>query len=110
MSLQILLPTYQTQNPEQHRIEHDKSATAVELEGLSRTVIDAMNTRSFDKIKQLVGSKYRANIDGLPKSNSYKDNETDYQRLMMKDPEYRIEVVNVEADVDERADYAIGEC
>jgi hypothetical protein len=108
-SLQILMPEYRRPRIQpDDSVDHEPSPAAAELEALSRSVIDAMNNRSFDKIKQLVGSKYKSNIDGLPKADSYNDNLIDYRQLTQKNPGYHVEVVNVSADVDEQAGYAIG--
>lgn len=57
----------------------------------------------------MMAKSYKADLDDITQSSSYDENETQFRQLSTKNPEYRVEVVNVEADVDEDGQYAIGE-
>ncbi|KAF7191532.1 hypothetical protein HII31_07034 [Pseudocercospora fuligena] len=108
-SLSILMPKYeQAQNPESKK--QDRTATELELERLSRAVIDSINNRSFQAPKKLVAKNYRADIDELPKTNDYDENEKDFRRVAKENPEYHIDVIDVTPDVDEVSGYAIVYC
>lgn len=108
-SLSILMPKYE-QAPNQEQKKLDRTATELELERLSRAVIDSINNRSFQAPKKLVAKNYRADIDELPKTNDYDENEKDFRRVAKENPEYHIDVIDVTPDVDEVSGYAIVYC
>lgn len=107
-SLDILMPGYKmdifccgTQRPK-------PTTSALELEKNSRAVIESINNRSFKAPKELVASNYKSDIDELPKTTSYEENEQDFRKVAEENPEYQIEIVDVCADVDEDTGFAIG--
>lgn len=110
-SLSLLLPSpcqrTATAATRHHRFA--KTPATTELETLTRTVIDGINSRSYHTIQNLVASSYKADLDDISHSTSYDENVTQFMQMRTRNPEYRVEVVDVEADVDEESGYAIGE-
>ena len=113
-SLSLLLPSQQypehASSPSQACDQKfPRSSATNELEKLTRTVIDGINSQSYRAIQNMMAKSYKADLDDITQSSSYDENETQFRQLSTKNPEYRVEVVNVEADVDEDGQYAIGE-
>lgn len=87
----------------------ERSETALILETNTRAVIDSINGRNYQAARNLVASTYKADLDDITKTTSIADSEAHYEKYMQQNPEYHLEVVNVEADVDDKTGYAIGE-
>ncbi|KAF2169529.1 hypothetical protein M409DRAFT_19942 [Zasmidium cellare ATCC 36951] len=113
-SLALLLPPASTNENNSPSYPTDQkfaqTPATSELETLTRTVIDAINARSYQPIHNLVASTYKADLDDISRSDSYDQDVTQLWNLSSDNPGYRVEVMEVEADVDERGGYAIVYC
>lgn len=111
-SLSLLLPTSEAEQGDSlprvrdQKFSHTQATS--ELETLTRTVIDALNARSYQPIHDLVAPKYSADLDDISQVDSYDQNVNQFLNLSSTNPGYHLEVIEVQADVDEQSGYAIG--
>lgn len=111
-SLSLLLPPTAREevnpSPEVPDQKFSQTRAASELETLTRTVIDALNARSYQPIHDLVADKYTADLDDISREASYDQNVTQFYEMSSNNPNYHLEVIEVQPDVDEESGYAIG--
>lgn len=111
-SLSLLLPpTAKEEGKPSLEVPDQKfsqTSAGSELETLTRTVIDALNARSYQPIHNLVADKYMADLDDISQVNSYDQNVTQFSKMSSTNPNYRLEVLEVQPDVDEENGFAIG--